>query len=396
VNAEGKTRVRDRFTIAADVNGRIDRIELEAGDPLERGTLIARIDPLPFNAAVQSALGKLAEAKAQRAGVETQRPKSAAMSQATARINAAIANQQQAEAKVAQAQAALAQAKRDRQRAQALESEGAMTRQNRETAELTETTRTRELEVATRAEQAAIAEVDAARKDREVMAAEQSDPDYLLRVYDAQIASIEAELSRLQDDASRTEIRSPIEGKVLRVLKESAQFVTEGTPLLELGNPARLELVIDVLSSDAEVIRPNSPILIEQGAGRSELQAKVRQVEPSAFTKVSALGVEEQRVNVIGDFVVPPRSLGDAYRVDVKIVTWENKNALKLPLSALFRCDQAWCAFVMKENKAYRRRLEVGHRSDREAEVRRGLSVGDRVILHPTEQIQEGKTVKEH
>jgi HlyD family secretion protein len=314
VNAEGKTRVRDRFVVAADVDGRIDRIELESGDSVKKGALIARIDPLPLNTSVKQALGRLAEAQAQRAGVETQRPKSAAIDQATARINAATANQEQAVAKVAQAKAALVQAKRDRQRAKELEAAGATTRQSRETAELNETTRNKELEAAAQAAQAATAEVAAAQKDRALLQAEQSDPDYLLRVYEAQITSIEAELSRLQDDASRTAIRAPADGQVLRVLKESAQFVAEGTPLLELGDPARLELVIDVLSSDAERIRPNDPISVEQGTERPPLQARVRRIEPSAFTKVSALGVEEQRVNIIGDFIAPPRSLGDAYR----------------------------------------------------------------------------------
>jgi HlyD family secretion protein len=403
VNAEGKTRVRDRFIVAANVNGQLERIELEEGDPVNVGTLVARIEPLPLNAAVKQALGRLEEAKAQRAGVATQRPKPEALSQATARINAAQANQRQAEARVAQAQAALEQARRDRQRAQELQAAGVIPRQERETAQLNETTRAKELEAATRAAQASAAQVAAAEKDLALLKAEQSDPDYLLRVYDAQIASIEAELSQLQDDARRTEIRSPVQGRVLRILQKSAQFVTEGTPLLELGDATQLELVIDVLSQDAEMIQPNDPIWIEQRGERPPLQAKVTRIEPSAFTKVSALGVEEQRVNVIGDFVEPPQTLGDAYRVDTKIVTWEDENALKLPLSALFRCDrplggargnQAWCVFVVRENKAHRRQIEVGHRSDLEAEVKQGLTTGERVILHPTEQIQDGKRVK--
>jgi HlyD family secretion protein len=177
--------------------------------------------------------------------------------------------------------------------------------------------------------------------DRElaVLQKEQTDPDYLLRVYDARIASTEAELAKLRDEANRAEIRSPIQGRVIRVLLRSAQYVTDGTPLLELGDVSNLELVIDVLSTDAQHIRPGVPILIEQ-QNAPPLPARVRLLEPGAFTKISALGVEEQRVNVIGDLVNQPTSFGDAYRVEAKIVIWEDKHVLQVPLSALFRCDQ--------------------------------------------------------
>lgn len=124
------------------------------------------------------------------------------------------------------------------------------------------------------------------------------------------------------------------------------------------------------------------------------LQAKVRQVEPSAFTKVSALGVEEQRVNIIADFVEASGSLGDGYRVESRIVVWDGKNALKVPLRALFRCNENWCALVVKEGKAQRRQIEVGHRSDFEAEVRRGLVEGEGVVLYPTEQLKDGGWVE--
>lgn len=147
------------------------------------------------------------------------------------------------------------------------------------------------------------------------------------------------------------------------------------------------------LSSDAVKIEPGNAILIDQRADAQSLRAKVRLVEPSAFTKVSALGVEEQRVNVIGDFVDSPHSFGDAYRVDVKIVTWQGKDILKVPLSALFRCDRSWCAFTVKDGKADRHLVEVGQRSDFDVRIRRGLQQGDVVILHPTEQIEEGSRV---
>jgi HlyD family secretion protein len=145
-------------------------------------------------------------------------------------------------------------------------------------------------------------------------------------------------LRSINIESLRFQGREKSKGRVLRILQKSAQYVTDGTPLLELGDVSNLELVIDVLSTDAQRIKPGAPILIEQ-VDAQPIRAKVRLVEPAAFTKVSALGVEEQRVNAIGDFIDLPKSFGDAYRVEAKIITWEGKNVLKVPLSALFRCD---------------------------------------------------------
>ncbi|QZZ21449.1 HlyD family efflux transporter periplasmic adaptor subunit [Leptothermofonsia sichuanensis E412] len=399
VNAEGKTRVRDRFVIASETDGHLARITLNEGDPVTPGMVVARIDPLPSDAAVQAALGRLAEWKAQRAGVETQRPKAESVEQARTRIRSAEARQRQSEARVIQTRAALEQAQRDRDRAMQLEATGAISRQSREAAELNATTRAKELETALLAAKADASEVEVAKAALAVVQQERKDPDYLLKVYDARIASTEAELSKLRDEAARTDIRSPAAGRVLRIHQKSAQFVNSGTPLLDIGNPARLELVIDVLSSDAEKIQPGHPILLGQGrhSGSTEqpIQARVRLVEPSAFTKVSALGVEEQRVNVIGDFVNAAQSLGDGFRVDTRIVIWEGKNSLKTPISSLFRCQQsAWCVFVVENGRASQRQIVIGQRSDREAEVRQGLNPGELVILHPTEQVRDGVRVR--
>jgi HlyD family secretion protein len=399
IDAEGKTRVRERFTIAAEVNGHLERITLEEGDIVDKGTIVARIDPLPQTTAVQETLGRLAEWRAQRAGVATQRPKAEALSQAQNRIAAAQARWQQTEAKANQARATLEQAQRDRQRAQELETSGAIARQAREQAELTETTRARELATATQESQAAIAERNAAQDALALLEAQQSDPDYLLDVYDARIASTEAELSRLKDEAVRTELRSPIRGKVLRVLQKSAQFVSEGTPLLELGDSNQIELVIDVLSTDAEKIQVGDRLMVQSNADAPTLKGTVRRVEPSAFTKVSALGVEEQRVNVIGEIADPTHRLEDGYRVDVQIVVWEGQRVVTVPLSALFRCvhevslkenRQNWCVFVVQNHRAERRKLQLGQRNSLAAEVRQGLAVNESVILHPTEKIKAG------
>jgi HlyD family secretion protein len=393
VNAEGKTRIRDRFTIAAPINGYLDRLRWDEGDWIQAGTVVARIDPIAKSSEVNAALSQIAEWRAQRAGVATQRPKAASLEQAQLRIQSAQESQRQATAKVAQAQAMLNQAKRDRQRAQELAQAGAISRQNSETAELTETTRAKELETAILTEKTAAAEVDVAKAALSILQQQITDPDYLLKVYDARIASVEASLQKLKDEAGRTYVRSPVSGRILRIHQKSSQFTTAGTPLLELGNPKQLELIIDVLSTDAERIRTGDSIYIVLGIDTKSLQAKVKRIEPSAFTKVSALGVEEQRVNVIGEFIDPPTSLGDAYRVETRTVVWQTARTLKVPLSALFRCEQQWCVFGVRAGKAVQHRVEIGQRSDRAAQIKRGLAKGESVILHPTEQITEGTWV---
>ena len=394
VDAEGKTRVKDRFIVAAPVAGRLERIDLDEGDAVEQGRIIARVDPLPLDTRVREAQARLRELQAEIIGVETQRPKQAALIQAEARIRSAEAERRATEAEVERAEAALAQAKRDRIRAQDLETRGAIARQQRESAELLETTRTRELEAAQRQVEGAIAEVAAAREALSILRSEQRDPDYLVDAYRAQIAAVEAELENLADEASRTEIKAPMTGFVLRVLQESARFVEAGSPLVELGDPSDLELVIDVLSTDAVKVESGASILVEHWGGETTLRGEVRYIEPSAFTEVSALGVEEQRVNIIGDFVDFPVPLRDGYRVEARILVWQGDNVIKVPVSALSRCGEVQCVFVAKNGRAQRREVLIGRRNQFEALVERGLDVGETVILHPTEQIEAGRRVK--
>jgi HlyD family secretion protein len=394
IDAEGKTRVQDRYVVSAQVTGRLARIEIEAGDTVERHAVIARIDSLPLDAAVQEAQERLAEWDAQRAGVETLRPKRDALSQAHARIAAAQAAQREAEAMADKARAALEQARRERQRALRLEAVGAISHGEREAVELNETTRAKEYEAAQLEAQRAAAEVKAAQAALAVLEAQRHDPDYLLEVYKARMASVEAELSRLQDDAARTEIRSPVHGQVLRVYEEHTRVVSAGTPLLEVGDLSGLELVIDILSTDAVRVQPGATVRVEHWGGEQILSARVRRVEPAAFTKISALGVEEQRVNVIADFVNPPQVLGDGYRVEASIVVWQAEAVLRVPVSALSRCAEAWCVYVVVNNTAQRRQVTVGQRNGFEAEIHQGLHEGEAVILHPSEHIDHGSRVQ--
>lgn len=393
VNAEGKTRLRQRYVISTPVTGRLVRLDLKEGDRVVPQAVIAQIDPLSSDMAVREAQARIAEWKAQKAGVVTLRPKHEALVQARARVAAAQAAHRKAEARVAQMRAALEQASRDQQRALRLEASGTLAREARETAQLTATMRAKDVEAAALDVQGAASEIEAARAALAVLEAQQHDPDYLLDVYSARIASVETELARLRDEATRTDIRAPSAGRVLRVLQENERVLTAGTPILEVGDVADLELVIDVLSTDAVRIQAGAPILLERWGGAHTLQARVRLVEPSAFTKVSALGIEEQRVNVIGDFVEPPGALGDGYRVEARIVVWESASSLTVPTSALFRCREAWCVFVAADGKAQRRQVEIGQWSDVAVELLQGLSEGESVILHPAEQLDDGRRI---
>jgi HlyD family secretion protein len=220
--------------------------------------------------------------------------------------------------------------------------------------------------------------------------------------YRARTAASEVEVAKAaliaveragQSGASATVfVRAPVSGRVLRVTEESERVVMAGAPLVELSNPS-LDVVIEVLSVDAVKVKPGMNALIEGWGGEQTLQARVRLVEPSAFTKISALGIDEQRVNVIADFTEPDAPLGDGYRVEARIVTWETKEVLKAPLSALFRSGQSWNVFVVENSLAKRREVEPGHRTDFEVEVLNGLREGETVIAHPSNLVADGAHV---
>ena len=188
-------------------------------------------------------------------------------------------------------------------------------------------------------------------------------------------------------------VRAPVNGRVLRVLEENERVVTAGTPLLEVSNTSKVEVVSDVLSTDAVKLRSGTPVLVEGWGGDEPLRARVRLVEPSAFTKVSALGVEEQRVNVVADFVETFVPLGDGYRVEARFVTWEGE-ALKVPAGALFRRGDGWSVFLVEGGRAVCRAVEAGQRNESEVEIRGGLSRGDEVVLHPPNDLADGARVE--
>jgi HlyD family secretion protein len=352
VDGEGTTRVKDRFVVSAPLTGLLHRIDLHPGDRTERGGVIARIE------AIAPPL----------LDVRTR-------AQAEARVRAATAARARAEADRERARTALEFARKELERKRALGAEALIPAAELDAAELEVRTLTEALESARFNVQVAQFELEVARAA-------------LLRTREPGAGGA----GRLS-----VEVRSPVQGQVLRVFQESAGVVATGTPLLELGDPSALEIVVDLLSTDAVSVRPDQEVLIEHWGGEGTLKGRVRLVEPSGFTKVSALGVEEQRVNVVVDFVGPPetwQSLGDGYRVEARIVVWERADALKVPASALFRYGERWAAFVVADGRAHRRLVDVGRQSDVEAEVLGGLAEGERVILHPSDRIDGGVAVR--
>lgn len=208
-----------------------------------------------------------------------------------------------------------------------------------------------------------------------------------------------ARASLIQSRAGGTKpipLVSPIDGVVLRIMQESEAVVPTGQPLMEIGDVEDLEIVSDLLSSAAVHVRAGQPVLIEQWGGDQPLNGRVRLVEPSGFTKISALGVEEQRVNAIIDFADPPEKLpniGDGYRVEVRIIVSSRENVLKVPTSSLFRHEGDWAVYVVEGNRASRRIVQLGERNSLEAEVTGGLSGGERIIVYPSDAVSDGVEV---
>jgi HlyD family secretion protein len=345
VEEEGRTRARDRFTVAAPVAGRLERVALREGDAVARDQVVARVHLAPMDPRER----------------ET----------ASARLETARALEREAAENAQRARTDAQQARRDRERAERLSGEGYIPFQQLEQARSAET-------VALTAAEAARFRANAAASD----------------VRAAKAALLAAEPGA-GEEARLLALRAPAAGRVLRVLEESERVVPAGTPILVLGDPGRLEVVVDVLSSDAVLVRPGGAVLLGGWGGEGDLRAVVRTVEPSAFTKVSALGIEEQRVNVVADFVDAPGPLGDGYRVVARIVVWSSERALQVPASALFRRAQGegWALFAVEGGVARLRPVEIGHRTPASVEVLSGIAEGARVVLHPPAPLRDGARV---
>jgi HlyD family secretion protein len=346
IDEDGETRVRHRFVISAPVAGRVDRIELEPGDRVTREkTVLARIAP------VQSSLLD---------------PRTRA--ELNAAVEAARAAVGQAQAERQRAMAALERARSSEARQRALFEGGAIPRDTLEAAQ----TEVQTVEEAARA------------------------AGFALQGAEYQLQLARARLQAPQVGGAAIEVRAPIDGVVLKRLRESSAVVAPGEPLLEIGDPNQIEIVADLLSTDAVRVTPGAEVLIEQWGGGHTLRGRVRRVEPSGFMKVSALGVEEQRVNVIIDFEDPAsagRALGDGYRVEVRIVTWREASALTVPAGCLFRQGDGWAVFVTEEGIARLQPVELGQRNQSVGQILSGLSAGQTLVLHPPDTLIDGMRV---
>ncbi len=343
VNEEGKTRIRQRYLVCAPVTGQLRRIPFKAGAEVKAGeTILAIIDPVSPT---------LLDARTRTA--------------AEARRDSAAAN-------VEKNRATHTFALSELRRFEKLYADNTVSVQELETARVREASAAKELTAA-----------------------------------ESALRQAEAELAQFNVGAGASgstnglcppeQIRAPATGRVLKVFEENARVVAAGTPLVEVGDPADLEVVVEVLSRDGAAIPADAKVEFDQWGGAEPLLGRVRLVEPAAFTKISALGVEEQRVNVIADLVTPPdqrRNVGDNFRVDARIIVWEAQDTLKVPVGALFRQGDQWAAFAVVDGRARLRLIKAGRSSGTETQVLDGLKRGDQVILYPGSRVQEGQRVK--
>ncbi|MEQ9095895.1 MAG: HlyD family efflux transporter periplasmic adaptor subunit [Phycisphaerales bacterium] len=360
VEEEGVTRISERYVVSSPLAGRLRRLTLDPGDSVRAGeTVIAVIDP---------------------ADPELLDPRAIA----------------QAEARVRAAEAALERARAMRERAQ--------TAYNLAETELGRLANAREDGAAN--EQELVRAEAAERSAADALRAASFEAD--IAVYELEVARAALLLSRgepIEGDTPRVgslTLTSPIDGVVLRVEEESVRVVAAGDALVEVGDLSDLEVVIDVLSSDAVAIEPGARVAITDWGGAGTLEAIVRLVEPSGFTHVSALGIEEQRVNVIADFITPRQdrlTLGDHFRVEASIVVWEVDDALVIPATSAFRREDGWAVYVIEgrgtEGTARLTSVTLGQRNAESMQVLDGLSEGQQIVRYPGDGLTDGVRVRQ-
>ena len=347
---EGRTRVIDRYLISASVDGVTCRQQLKVGDTVKQGQVLLGITPL-------------------QSQVLDPRSRAQAQAQIAAAKSALQAAQEQAKAAAAAAQLA----HNELTRLQPLMALALISREA----------------------------FDKAQTEQQTTAASKRSANFRVEVatYELEAASSALQYSASLDSgepAERVPVRSPIDGKILKVVRECEGPVRTGEPLLEVGDPAALEIEVDVLSADAVKIKPGMKVLFERWGGDKPLQGRVRIVEPVGFTKASALGVEEQRVLIISDFVSEAelwRRLGDGYRVEANFILWQQDKVLQIPASSLFRYNSGWAVFVIEGDRAVRREVNVGQRNGLTAQILEGVNDGELVINHPSDEVDDGQRV---
>jgi HlyD family secretion protein len=354
VEDEGVTRIREVYTVSAPILGKMLRSPREVGDEVVAGkTLVAEIAPTAPTFL----------------DVRSQRVNEAAVQAAQAAVDLA-------EAQIKQAKSQLDFTRSDLRRAEELAASKTISVRALDKAKL-------DVDSAEAAVASAIATLEVRRRELESARAHLIQP---------------GEVNAGTNSASCcVEVRSPISGVVLKIVAESEQVVLPGAPLIEIGDPGDLEIAVDFLSRDAVRIKPGASARIESWGGDKILGARVKRIEPSGFTKVSALGIEEQRVKVILDFTGPAdswRQLGHGYRIIARVVVWHSDDALQVPLGALFREGENWAVFAVADGRAYRRLVTIGERNLHAARIIDGLNPGEQVILHPSDRVHDGVRVE--
>lgn len=351
IEEEGKTRVINRFAVSAPVAGYALRINLDVGDTVSRGMVITELEPLR---SVALDPRSLAEAKA-------------SVSASEAALRSVKEN-----ALAAKSDAGFAE--KEFIRIEQLYKEGLVTQGMLDAAEAEKL----RAEAGLRSSDFA---VEVARYEKE-----------------AALTALQYSDSNVNGAGfGKVVVRAPVSGSILEILHESEGVVREGQALIEIGDPKALEVEVDVLSADAVRIKPGTPVVFERWGGEGVLSGKVRVIEPAGFTKISALGVEEQRVLVISDITSPAekwRGLGVGYRVEAMFILWEAPDVLQVPANALFRRKDGWSVFMTSNNRAYLREVQVGYRNGLSAQIVSGLNEGDRVITHPDSSIEDGIRVR--
>jgi HlyD family secretion protein len=347
---EGKTRIRNRYIVAAPVSGNMRRITLKPGDVVKADeTALTVIEP---------GISPLLDARAQ--------------AQAEARVQAAEAGRARAQESVEMARTAAQFATASWERVKKNISEGSISVTDKESIER-----------------------DAQMRDREVRASE-----FALKIAEYELTQAKAALLQITSPAdgkgSVMEVKAPVTGQVLKVQQESATLITAGTALVEIGDPADLEIEAEILSRDAVNMKPGANVQVEQWGGDKPLKARVRRIEPAAFTKVSALGVEEQRVIVLSDLDdLPPdaRTLGDRFRVEVRVAVWQSDDVLLVPGGALFREGAEWMTYVQKGSQAVKTKVQIGRTDGKTCQVLGGLDEGAEVLMHPPDSVVDGAEI---
>lgn len=351
IEEEGRTRIIDRYVISASVDGVACRLQLKVGDMVKQGQVLLGIT------ALQS---------------QVLDPRSRAQAQAlvAARKSALHAAEEQAKATFASAQLAI----NELTRLQPLIEQSLISREAFDKAKT-------EVQTTAAAKHSAYFRVEVAKYELEAARTALQ--------YSAAVDSTEP--------AERVQVRSPINGSILKVVRACEGPVRTGEPLLEVGDPSALEIEVDVLSADAVKIKPGMRVMFDRWGGEKPLEGRVRIVEPIGFTKVSALGVEEQRVLIISDFVSKAelwRRLGDGYRVEANFILWQLENVLQIPASSLFRYNDKWAVFTIERNRAVRREVKIGQRNGLIAQILEGINDGEPVINHPSDEVDDGKRVE--